>query len=79
MVIKARWRRAERCNWLVRPGELRKAEWYEIETERALWRIPAAWMKMRVEHWVPLSRQALQGLDLLRPLTGSGRFVMTNI
>lgn len=59
----------------VRPGELRKAEWYEIETERALWRIPAARMKMRVEHWVPLSRQALQVLDVLRPLTGSGRFV----
>ena len=43
----------------VRPGELRKAEWAEVDLERAEWRIPAAKMKMRRLHRVPLSKQAL--------------------
>lgn len=59
----------------VRPGELRHAEWSEINTESAEWRIPAAKMKMRVQHIVPLSRQALAVLGELHPLTGSGRYV----
>ncbi|MGE4263381.1 MAG: tyrosine-type recombinase/integrase [Desulfovibrio sp.] len=59
----------------VRPGELRHAEWSEINIDTAEWRIPAAKMKMRVQHIVPLSRQALAVLEELRPLTGSGRFV----
>ncbi|GAB6125231.1 tyrosine-type recombinase/integrase [Humidesulfovibrio idahonensis] len=59
----------------VRPGELRHAEWSEINAEAAEWRIPAAKMKMRTQHVVPLSRQALAVLEELRPLTGSGRYV----
>jgi len=59
----------------VRPGELRHAEWAEIDVESAEWRIPANKMKMRAPHVVPLSRQALAVLDELRPLTGSGRYV----
>jgi integrase len=59
----------------VRPGELRSAEWSEIDFSRAEWRIPAEKMKMRVKHIVPLSRQAISILCEIRPLTGAGRFV----
>lgn len=55
----------------VRPGELRGARWDEFDTERALWRIPAERMKMKTEHLVPLSAQALKVLDTIKPLTGS--------
>ncbi len=59
----------------VRPGELRKAEWSEIDLDHAEWNIPAVRMKMGEAHLVPLSRQALEVLQELRPLTGSGRLV----
>lgn len=59
----------------VRPGELRHAEWIEIDLENAEWRIPAARMKMREKHIVPLSRQAVEVLQELHPLTGSGSYV----
>ncbi len=59
----------------VRPGELRKAEWSEFDLDGATWRLPAARMKMRTEHIVPLSRQAVEILSELKPLTGGGRYV----
>lgn len=59
----------------VRPGELRKAEWAEMDLDNAQWRIPAARMKMREEHIVPLSTQAAAILRELQPLTGRGRYV----
>ena len=59
----------------VRPGELRHAEWSEINLETAEWRIPAEKMKAGVLHIVPLSRQALSVLREIHPLTGSGRYV----
>ncbi len=59
----------------VRPGELRKAEWSELDLDAALWRIPAERMKMRTEHLVPLSGQAVKILRELHPLTGAGRYV----
>jgi integrase len=59
----------------VRPGELRKAEWVEIDLDGAVWRIPAERMKLRQEHLVPLSQQAVEALRELRPLTGNGRYV----
>lgn len=59
----------------VRPGELRKAEWAEINLEAAEWRIPGAKMKMGTPHIVPLSGQALAILEELRPVTGTGRYV----
>ena len=43
----------------VRTGELRGAEWAEVDFEKAEWRIPAERMKMREQHIVPLSRQAV--------------------
>lgn len=52
----------------VRPSELRLARWEEFDLERAVWRIPSERMKMRREHLVTLSRQAVA---VLRPLAGS--------
>ncbi|MBS0448527.1 MAG: tyrosine-type recombinase/integrase [Proteobacteria bacterium] len=49
----------------VRPGELRSAEWREFDLDTALWRIPAEHTKMRSEHLVPLSRQAIVTLAAL--------------
>ncbi|MDL2286720.1 site-specific integrase, partial [Desulfococcaceae bacterium OttesenSCG-928-F15] len=60
---------------LVRPGELRKAEWAEIDLDAAEWRIPASRMKMRVMHIVPLAGQVIKLLELLQQDTGSGRFL----
>ena len=59
----------------VRPGELRRAEWTEIDFDAAEWRIPAEKMKSRAVHIVPLSVQALAVLRELQPLTGAGRYV----
>ena len=62
----------------VRPGELRHAEWSEIDLDAATWCIPAHKMKMRASHIVPLSSQAVAILRELHPLTGRGRYVFTN-
>ena len=59
----------------VRPGELRSAEWAEIDLDVAEWNIPAHKMKMREPHLVPLSSQAVAILRDLQPLTGAGRYV----
>jgi integrase len=63
----------------VRPGELRHAEWSEIDFEAAEWRIPAEKMKMGVIHIVPLSKQVVDILKELQPLTGSGKYVFPSI
>ena len=59
----------------VRPGELRHAEWSEIDLEAAEWTIPAGTMKMRQAHLVPLCAQAVAILAELQPLTGRGVYV----
>ena len=63
----------------VRPGELRHAEWSEIDLDGALWRIPAHKMKMREAHTVPLAPQAVAILRELQPLTGRGRYVFPSL
>lgn len=63
----------------VRPGELRAAEWREVDLDGRLWRIPAAKMKMRDDHLVPLSTQAVALLRKVAPLTGGGRFVFPSV
>jgi integrase len=56
----------------VRPGELRGARWEEFTLQGLdpVWRIPAERMKMREEHLVPLSQQAVALLEELKPITG---------
>ncbi|HUJ18677.1 MAG TPA: integrase arm-type DNA-binding domain-containing protein [Nitrospirota bacterium] len=63
----------------VRPGELRQAQWSEIDLETAEWNIPAARMKMKQAHLVPLSRQAVQILRDIKPLTGSSPYVFPSV
>ncbi len=58
-----------------RPGEVRAAEWKEIDFDRFEWKIPAEKMKMRRPHIVPLSNQALKILSELKEFTGSGRYL----
>jgi len=63
----------------VRPGELRHAEWEEIDLYNAEWRIPAEKMKMKDPHIVPLSKQAIAILDEIYPITGRDRYVFPSI
>jgi integrase len=63
----------------VRPGELRQAEWGEVDFDAAVWRVPASRMKKRIEHVVPLSRQSLAILERARALSGNGRFIFPAI
>lgn len=53
---------------MVRPGELRNAEWREFDLDAATWSIPEKRMKMRRPHRVPLSPQAVALLKQLRPM-----------
>lgn len=57
----------------LRPGELRHAQWSEIDG--AVWRVPAGRMKMKRPHIVPLSRQAVAVLEDLRRFTGRGTLI----
>ena len=63
----------------VRPGELRQAQWSEIDLEAAVWRIPATRMKMKREHAVPLSRQVVEILTNMNAITGRGRYVFPSV
>lgn len=54
---------------LVRPGEAATAKWVDINTEKALWIIPEDSIKMRREHIVPLSTQALKILEKMKAIT----------
>ena len=59
----------------VRPGELRQAEWAEMDSDDRVWSIPAEKMKMRRPHCVPLSRQVFELLEELHHFTGHGRYL----
>ncbi len=62
-----------------RPGELRNATWAELDLVKAEFTIPAERMKMRVAHLVPLSKQAINILSELKPLTGNGKYVFPSV
>ena len=63
----------------VRPGELRHAEWAEIDFDKPEWRIPGHKMKMKEPHIIPLSRQAVEILQSIHPLTGDGQYIFPSI
>jgi len=63
----------------VRPGELRTAQWTEIDLDAAEWRIPGIKMKMKTDHIVPLCTQAVAILIDLQAITGHGKFVFPSI
>ena len=62
----------------VRPSELIEAEWSEFDLDGALWKIPAARMKNRELHYVPLSAQAVTLLRELHSLTGNRKHLFPN-
>ena len=62
-----------------RPGEIRQAEWSEIDFDGAVWTIPAARMKQRQPHRVPLSSQGLAILREAQAISGDGRFVFPKL
>jgi integrase len=62
-----------------RPGELRHAEWVEIDFDTATWSIPAGKMKMKNPHIVPLSPQAIAILRELHTLTGERRYLFPSV
>lgn len=61
-----------------RPGEVRGAKWSEINFADALWIIPAERMKMRLEHRVPLSIQAIKVLKFMQSLNGDRELVFAS-
>lgn len=62
----------------VRTKELRHFEWSEIDYHKNVWRIPAHKMKMRQDHIIPLSPQAMSIVERMRPLTGKKDYVFYN-
>lgn len=63
----------------VRPGELRHAEWEEIDLDGAVWTIPAAKMKMRKAHHVPLSTQAVELFREVKKVSGRSGYVFPSV
>lgn len=59
----------------LRPGELRQAEWSEIDFEKKIWEVPAERMKKRRPHCVPLPDQVIYLLEQLKPVTGQYRYI----
>ena len=57
----------------VRSGELRHAEWHEIDLVEGVWKIPAGKMKARRAHAVPLSKQVVGNLTDLAEMLGQSR------
>ena len=62
----------------VRTTELIEARWSEFDFDAEQWRIPAERMKMKTQHIVPLSRQSIHILELLKALTGNGVMIFPN-
>ncbi len=67
------------CLTFVRTIEMRFMEWSELDFDKAEWRIPAAKMKMGQPHIVPLSKQAIEIIKSLQPLTGNRPYVFFNL
>jgi integrase len=63
--------------FFVRPGELRRAEWSQFDLDAGEWRYFVT--KTKADHIVPLSRQALEILRELQPLTGHGRYLFPSV
>ena len=63
----------------VRPGELRHAEWAEIDLDKGEWKIPGHKMKMKRPHVVPLSKQVIDIFRMIEPVTGDERYVFPSL
>ncbi|END2551566.1 TPA: tyrosine-type recombinase/integrase, partial [Enterobacter roggenkampii] len=63
----------------VRPGEAVRTRWSDIDIETGMWNIPAEYMKMKKPHKVPLSKEALRVLDLMKAISGHREWVFPSI
>lgn len=63
---------------MVRPSEAAGTRWDEIDLETGIWHIPAERMKRKKEHIIPLSRQCLALLELMKPISGHSQFVFSS-
>ena len=77
LIVRAAFRLAPLV--FLRPGELRRLEWSEIDFEKKEIHIPGSKMKMKEKHIVPLSRQALEILEEIRPVTGEGQYIFPSL
>lgn len=66
------------CYTFVRTKEMRFMTWHEIDWQARLWRIPAKRMKMRKDHLVPLSRQAIEILQTIKAMGLNDEFIFYN-
>ena len=64
---------------MLRPGEVRHAEWSEIDFEKKQLRISAEKMKMKRIHIVPLAEQAITIIKQIQPVTGHGKYVFPSV
>jgi integrase len=76
-IVKAAMRMAPLL--FVRPGELRNAEWSEIDFDKAEWRIPAKKMKLKQQHIVPLSHQVIDILNEIYPITNCSNYIFPSV
>lgn len=60
---------------LVRPSEASGTRWEEIDLDAKLWTIPAKRMKAKREHIVPLSPQALEILEIMKPISAHREYI----
>lgn len=60
---------------MTRPNEAAKAEWQEIDWDNNLWVIPSDKMKKRKEHIIPLTKQTLNLLEKIKPISGHGPYI----
>ena len=64
---------------MLRPGEIRRAEWSEIDFDRKQWKIPASKMKMKRPHIIPLPNQVIDILKTIQPVTGDGKYIFPTL
>lgn len=80
-IANASIKRTTRCliEWqlhtMTRPSESSGARWDEIDWEAKVWTIPAARMKKRRQHRIPLTQQMLDLLDVMKPISGRREFI----
>ncbi|EGR2323845.1 DUF4102 domain-containing protein [Vibrio alginolyticus] len=80
-IANASIKRTTRCllEWqlhtMTRPAEASGAKWCEIDIDEKVWTIPTERMKKRREHRIPLTEQALELLEVMKPISGHREFV----
>ena len=64
---------------MVRPGEAAQAKWSEVDEKELLWKIPASKMKMGKEHQIPLSKQAISILRVMKQYSSHREYIFPSL